>query len=150
MQFVEKSIRDMRAGRKDTTRRPKGENEALWFGCRSDPHKVISSPIPGEWDIPTIVILSLMGRLLRIKWQAGRRYSIRPGRGKLGIGDYLCGDLFEERLLDMTPLEVAREGYDHLGHFLVAWAEMYGDHGTWMGRGPPVWVIRMDQYAWLS
>jgi len=116
MIFMPDSIGLILSGRKTQTRRPVKPGEAaqsisaggeygpLW---RAD---VFSSGVEllGVWM--TLRADGFPCVPPRIKWQAGRTYTICPGRGKKAVGRFTLRGIRCERVRDVTDIGAALEG----------------------------------------
>ena len=69
-------------------------------------------------------------RIHKREWKIGRTYSIRDRRFDKAKGHITITRKFKERLGDISPEDVQKEGYDILEEFQRAWEEINGP-GTW-------------------
>jgi hypothetical protein len=154
----------MRDGHKTQTRRVKRPREELWYAHRG--RQFVESrfhhmPIPtGDYVIPTVHILDICYRPVRVKWQVGRRYAINPppglgDKGRMGkaVGSYECVGLREEPLQSIANRDVVAEGINPLfipstlrtRAFVSLWDSLHKKGERWADN-PTVWVIEMGNF----
>jgi len=140
MQFIASSIEAMKADppRKTKTRRLQNEGERLVYGHYTwDFFNKYgrSLGIARQWgwrDRPDEIfrVATILDKHGRIKWQEGRRYASQRGRGKFGIGSYLCTSLRSQRLHDITEYDAIDEG---IYETPIADLRLYKSWGFWNG-----------------
>jgi hypothetical protein len=70
-------------------------------------------------------------------YREGRVYACQPGRGQKGVLRITVTEVRAERLGDITPQDVRREGFRYSTEFRARWEEL---HGAWR-PDDQVWAI---------
>lgn len=60
-----------------------------------------------------------------IKWQVGKTYAVQPGRGEKAAGRIQITNIRRQDVREISPEDVAAEGYAGKIDFLVTWASMH-------------------------
>ena len=136
MQFLPSSIKAMKAGRKSQTRRLRKFHQS---------HNLSYAGIVASFEEIPQKVWDWNGS--RLKWKVGNRYAIQPGRGKKGIGSFLCTTLKRERLQEISEADARQEGPPTKDCFRVLWDSIHGKGKRWADN-PPVWIIGMGEFEW--
>lgn len=116
MIFSRRSIRDIKSGRKNQTRRPVKPGEK--FESLSSERLRLQSA--------TDAIVSVVHNGRR-KWRVFDNYAIQPGRGKKGVGFIQLVSIRIERVTDISLKDTKAEGFETREEFFEVWRGFYGN-----------------------